>query len=121
MRGQPSLLLIIQSAGFLMIGHIWRLAERDIVKEFETLEAATSKVIFENEKCALVLNRFILYFTTIIGHNRGFFASVAFCEILTVGIIVLNFSVAFLPFGWGDYGWTALKYLLFSRATLNPG
>ena len=115
------ILLTIQSAGFLIMGQIWKLAERDIVKEFDTLEANSAKVIFDNDKCTQVLNRFIGYFTTIIGHNKGFFVRVMLCELLTVGIIAFNFSVAFLSFGWGDYGWKALEYLLGSRTTLNPG
>ena len=90
-----------------MIPHfIWKLAERGLVKEFDTSEANSLSIASDKERLKEVLDRFVSYFTLVMRQNTLYFAKFVLCEILNVVVLAFNFYVtnAFFSYKWGRYG-----------------
>jgi len=104
--------LLVQCSFFMIPHFIWKMAERGLVKEFETTEANSSTIASDKERLNVVLDRFVSYFTSVMRQNTIYFAKFVLCELLNVVVLAFNFYItnAFFSNKWGRYGFKVIDY-----------
>ena len=131
--------VLVQQAIVFMIPHyIWKLSNRNLIKEFGTPVAKSALIMAGNkgdiidtvvwntqyffiqnsdeEKKDKVIQLFITYFKSIQGSNKIYLASIILCEILNLVVLITNFNIldVFFSYKWKTYGFDVLTKTVFT-------
>jgi hypothetical protein len=114
-----SFVLLIQAGSFILPHKIWKFLEGGLISSFgKDARAAVmlpddSKYDEDGVVMEAVVEKYVLYFKSILHHNNRYFATFFLCEMANVALLFLNFYATdvFLNGNFLYYGWNVARFM----------
>ena len=114
-----SFVLLIQAGSFILPYRIWKFTEGGLISSFgKDARAAVmlpdeSKYDEDGVVMEAVVEKYVMYFKSILHHNNRYFATFFCCEMANVFLLFLNFYATdvFLNGNFMFYGWDVIMFL----------